>query len=202
MKAKLSTLCGASLALILAAPAFAADRDRAQAGTDTNQTNIRTETATPQTAGSETSMRGGHGAHEPDHAGDQQPSTAQADLEPVETEEFFETASAKGAAEKFEERVSTVRGRPKVLIIRMRNVPAIDSTAMHALSELVGRARNEGTHVLLSDVHSQPMIALGRSSLLDEMGEDAVFGNLEDALERAAELVSDGTPTETKRATA
>ena len=42
----------------------------------------------------------------------------------------------------------------------MRNVPAIDSTAMHALKDLIRRTRREGTWVLLSDVHSQPLIAL------------------------------------------
>jgi SulP family sulfate permease len=72
-----------------------------------------------------------------------------------------------------------------VLVIRMRNVPAIDSTAMHALKDLVGRTRAEGTHVLLSDVHSQPLIALGRSGLLDAIGEENLFGDVDEALEAA-----------------
>jgi SulP family sulfate permease len=43
--------------------------------------------------------------------------------------------------------------------------------------------------VLLSDVHAQPLVALGRSDLLDEIGDDNIFGNLDDALNRArAEL--------------
>src|SRR5690606_30615555 len=46
-----------------------------------------------------------------------------------------------GAAETFKERVSAVEGRPRVLIIRMRNVPAVDSTGLHALGELVRRSR-------------------------------------------------------------
>jgi SulP family sulfate permease len=90
-----------------------------------------------------------------------------------------------GAAEKFKQTLSEVSRRPKVLVIRMRNVPAIDSTAMHALKDLVRRTRSEGTHVLLSDVHSQPLIALGRSGLLDEIGEDNLFGNVDEALEAA-----------------
>ena len=90
-----------------------------------------------------------------------------------------------GAAEKFRETLGEVSRRPKVLVIRMRNVPAIDSTAMHALKDLIRRTRAEGTQVLLSDVHSQPLIALGRSGLLDEIGEDNLFGNVDDALEAA-----------------
>jgi SulP family sulfate permease len=76
-----------------------------------------------------------------------------------------------------------------VLILRMRNVPAIDATGMHALGEVVRRSRADGTLVLLSDVHSQPMIALGRSHLLDEIGDDNIFGNIDDALARAREHV-------------
>ncbi len=90
-----------------------------------------------------------------------------------------------GAAEKFKQTLGDVSRRPKVLIIRMRNVPAIDSTAMHALKDLIRRTRAEGTKVLLSDVHSQPLIALGRSGLLDEIGEENLFGDVDEALEAA-----------------
>ena len=94
-----------------------------------------------------------------------------------------------GAATAFKEQVEGVLGKPRVLIIRMRNVPAMDSTGLHALSEVVRRSRREKTTVLLSDVHAQPMIALGRSQLLDEIGEDAVFENIDDALKAAAKLI-------------
>jgi SulP family sulfate permease len=90
-----------------------------------------------------------------------------------------------GAAEKFKETLSQVSGKPRVLIIRMRNVPAIDSTAMHALADLIRRTRRDGTVVMLSDVHSQPLIALGRSGLLDEIGDRYLFGNVDEALEAA-----------------
>ncbi len=90
-----------------------------------------------------------------------------------------------GAAETFRDTLGALARRPPVLIIRMRNVPAIDSTAMHALGDLVRRSRAEGTMVLLSDVHAQPLVALGRSAMLDEIGVDNIFGNLDDALNRA-----------------
>jgi SulP family sulfate permease len=88
-----------------------------------------------------------------------------------------------GAAEKFKQTLDEVSRRPRVLVIRMRNVPAIDSTAMHALKDLVRRTRAEGTQVALSDVHSQPLIALGRSGLLDGIGEDNLFGDVDLALD-------------------
>jgi SulP family sulfate permease len=90
-----------------------------------------------------------------------------------------------GAAETFKERLGRIAVRPKVLILRMRHVPAIDSTGLHALRDLVRRSRRDGTLVLLSDVHAQPVVALERSGLYDELGEENVHGNIDDALNRA-----------------
>ena len=90
-----------------------------------------------------------------------------------------------GAAEQFKDTLGRVAKKPKVLIIRMRNVPAIDATGMRALADVTRRTRKDGTLVFLSDVHAQPLMALGRSDLLDEIGEDNIFGNLDDALNRA-----------------
>ena len=78
-----------------------------------------------------------------------------------------------------------VSGAPRVLILRMRNVPVIDSTAMHALRELCGSSKSRGTLILLADVHAQPLVAMGRSGLLDEIGDANIFGNIDDALNGA-----------------
>ena len=90
-----------------------------------------------------------------------------------------------GAAETFKDRLSQIAGKPRVLILRMRHVPAIDSTGLHALRELAQRSRREGTLVILSDVHTQPVVALERSGMYDDLGEDNIHGNLDDALNRA-----------------
>jgi SulP family sulfate permease len=60
---------------------------------------------------------------------------------------------------------------------------------MHALKDVVHRTRKEGTVVLLSDVHTQPLVAIGRSALMDEIGEENLFGNIDDALNRARALL-------------
>jgi len=43
------------------------------------------------------------------------------------------------------------------VIVRLRHVPAIDSTGLHALRELIQRSQREGMLVILSDVHAQPV---------------------------------------------
>jgi sulfate permease, SulP family len=53
-------------------------------------------------------------------------------------------------------------GRPRVLTLLLRNAPAIDATGLVALRDVVRRTREDGTLLLLSDVHAQPMPAIGR----------------------------------------
>jgi SulP family sulfate permease len=90
-----------------------------------------------------------------------------------------------GAAESFKNALGQVASRPKVLIIRMRNVPAMDATGLSAFKDLVKQSRKEGTAVYITEIHAQPMVALARSDLLDELGEENVLGSLDEGLERA-----------------
>lgn len=94
-----------------------------------------------------------------------------------------------GAAEAFRETLGQVARKPRVLIIRMRDVLALDSTGMYTLRELAHRTRKDGTTVLLSDVHMQPLVALTGSPALKYIGAENVFSNLDDALNRARELL-------------
>ncbi|HKT59228.1 MAG TPA: sulfate permease [Gemmatimonadales bacterium] len=87
-----------------------------------------------------------------------------------------------GAAEKFKETITEMSRMPRVLIIRMRNVPAVDSTGLNALRDVVSRFRRAGARVILSDVHAQPMVAIQRSALGDQLEEEDLVGNIDDAL--------------------
>jgi SulP family sulfate permease len=73
--------------------------------------------------------------------------------------------------------------------LRMRRVPAIDATGMHALDEFYRKCKRQGTQLLLAGVHAQPMFALAKYGLLDAVGEASMFGNIDDALDRAREIV-------------
>jgi len=95
-----------------------------------------------------------------------------------------------GAAETFKDTLATTMGKPKVLILRMRNVPAVDATGMHALEHLVRRTRHDGTLVLLSELRTQPTIALGRSGLLDDLGPEQTYETFEGAVDRARTVIA------------
>jgi SulP family sulfate permease len=87
-----------------------------------------------------------------------------------------------GAAETFKDTIAQTQGNPRVLILRLRNVPAIDATGIHALMDVVRRTRRDGTRVMLTELRSQPMMALGRSGALDEIGDDDLLGSVEEAV--------------------
>ncbi len=94
-----------------------------------------------------------------------------------------------GAANRFKDTLQIVGKTPKVLIIRCRHILFIDATALHALEELVDKTLKEGTTLLLSGVHAQPLITLEQSGLYYKIGEDNIHGNIDAALNRARRLL-------------
>ena len=94
-----------------------------------------------------------------------------------------------GAAESFKETMRIVGVAPRVMILRMRNVPAIDATGLNLIHELHAGSQRDGTHLILSDVHAQPLVAIMTSDLWEELGEENVLGNLDAAIDRAREIL-------------
>ena len=94
-----------------------------------------------------------------------------------------------GAVSKFRDAVRIVENPPKIIIIRMRDVPAIDSTGIHALEQLLKETKKHGTHLVLSGVHTQPLMALAQADFISKIGEENVHGNIDDALDRAREIL-------------
>jgi len=95
-----------------------------------------------------------------------------------------------GAAETFKEALGQIAARPKVLVIRMRDVSAIDSTGMRALRDVVKRCRRDGTTVLLCDVREQPLDALRDSAVATDIDLDNVLPDIDRALARASILAA------------
>lgn len=94
-----------------------------------------------------------------------------------------------GAVSKFRDTVRIVENQPKIIVIRMRDVPAIDSTGIHALEELLKETKKYDTKLILSGVHTQPLMALAQAEFIEKIGEANIHGNIDDALDRARELL-------------
>ncbi len=110
--------------------------------------------------------------------------------------EVFEVFGALffGAASKFKDALGQVDSNPDVLILRMREVHAMDATGLRALEDLFEKTQRSRTLLILSGVHAQPLVALERSGLLTRIGEQNLFGHIDAALDRAREAL--GLPRE------
>ena len=94
-----------------------------------------------------------------------------------------------GAASKFREAMHIVEKAPKIRIIRMRNVLSIDATGLNLMRELFKDCKKADTTLILSGVHAQPLFALQQYGVYDDIGEENIFGNIDDALDHAREIL-------------
>lgn len=94
-----------------------------------------------------------------------------------------------GIATKFNEVMLSLGSKPRVRIIRMRNVPFIDSTGINNLQSLVELAARQHCTILLSGVNERVHRTLEQSGILEEIGENCVFARFEDCLEYASDIV-------------
>lgn len=92
-----------------------------------------------------------------------------------------------GAADKLEEAVP-VRTGP-VVIVKLRDVPAVDATGLHALEQLAERLHEQGSELLLCDLRPQPLKLVYRSGLRDRLGRQNVCLTVDSALRRARALL-------------
>jgi SulP family sulfate permease len=96
-----------------------------------------------------------------------------------------------GAATKFKETVDRLGKSPKIQIIRMRNVPAIDYTGIHFLEEFYEDSMKKGIKVIFSGMHAQPYRVLEQTGFLKKINEKDICGNIDIALARAEEVLKE-----------
>ncbi len=76
----------------------------------------------------------------------------------------------------------------RVLVIRMRGVPAIDATAMHSLEQLYEKCKNAGIQLVFSHVNEQPMNTMEKDGFVDLVGREFFQPHIDEALKKASEL--------------
>ncbi len=90
------------------------------------------------------------------------------------------------AADKFME-ISAETGI-RVVIIRMRGVPAMDVTALRSLQMIYDRCQQKGITLLLSHVQEQPKAMMEKAGFAKKVGEENFCKNIDAALQRAESL--------------
>ena len=93
-----------------------------------------------------------------------------------------------GAADRISE--ITLKKFTKVLVIRMRGVPALDATAMHSLEQLYEECKKDGVQLILSHVNEQPYHTMEKGGFVEKVGPENFCAHIDDALARANELLA------------
>ncbi len=96
-----------------------------------------------------------------------------------------------GAADKFKSTLNRVDKKPKVIVLRMRHVPAVDATGLHALQDVLEKAKRDGTVLVLAGVNAQPLEVMVQSGFAAQIGRANMAPNLDAALERSRELLNE-----------
>ncbi len=84
----------------------------------------------------------------------------------------------------------TLKDFTRVLIIRMRGVPALDASAMRSLEDLYDRCTEQGVQVLFSHVNEQPRKTMEHAGFISKVGEDHFCAHIDDALEKAQNFLA------------
>lgn len=78
----------------------------------------------------------------------------------------------------------------KVVIIRMRSVPAVDASAMHSLHGLADRAEKKGIKLVFSHVNEQPLSVMKKDGFYERIGAENFKSDIVEALNYAEELLN------------
>ena len=79
----------------------------------------------------------------------------------------------------------------KVIIFRMRGVPALDASAMHAMEQLFDRCKEANIQMVFSHVNEQPMKIMKKSGFVDKVGKENFKAHIDDAIEWASGMGDD-----------
>jgi len=96
-----------------------------------------------------------------------------------------------GTTEKLDDATADLKGYGQVVVVRLRNMTALDGTGLHALGVLAGRLRKSGRTLLLCGARDQPLHMLQGGDFLDELGRQNLCPHVEAALERAKQIYAD-----------
>ncbi len=93
-----------------------------------------------------------------------------------------------GSTDKLEEIERQIPDLPPVIILRLRNMTAIDMTGLHALEALADKIHSSGRGLILCGAPPQPAELMKRAEFERHVGRENMCENVEEALRRAAKL--------------
>ena len=106
-----------------------------------------------------------------------------------------------GSTDKLRELEQDMATLPKVVILRLRNMTAIDATGLHAIERLADTLHRSGRSLLLCGMRDQPAAMMDRADFHEHVGPENLLPSVEAALDRARLLTTAPPHVEASRAT-
>jgi len=94
-----------------------------------------------------------------------------------------------GVADSLKSVLDTFESPPKIFILRMRHVPAVDATGLYALEVFYSRCHKRHTVLILSGVQERPLATMQKTGLDRLVGVENIHPTIDGALNRAAEVL-------------
>ena len=93
-----------------------------------------------------------------------------------------------GATDKISEITDRLHQLPPIVILRLRNMTAIDATGLQALEHFADQVHDSGRGLILCGALEQPKRLMHQSEFEQHVGRENICENIAKALARAGEL--------------
>ena len=93
-----------------------------------------------------------------------------------------------GSASKLLVIADHVATLPETVILRLRNMTALDGTGLHAMETLAHTLEVAGKHLILCGARKQPASLIARADFHRHVGDANICRNVQEALQRAVEI--------------
>jgi sulfate permease, SulP family len=90
-----------------------------------------------------------------------------------------------GATDKLEDVLQGLAEFPPIVILRLRNMTAIDATGLQAMEKFADRIHASGRWLILCGAAERPALQMRRADFEAHIGKDNICASIQDALERA-----------------
>lgn len=104
-----------------------------------------------------------------------------------------------GSTDKFEEILRDIKDLPPIVILRLRNMTAIDATGLGAIRELADEVHATGRTLLLCGAREQPSQLMQQAEFERHVGKENIVASITDAIARANALHSSQYSEEFRR---
>jgi SulP family sulfate permease len=92
-----------------------------------------------------------------------------------------------GATDKIDVVTEKIHKLPPVVILRLRNMTALDATGLFALEEVARKLKKSGRALILCGAREQPLRLIQQTEFEELVGPENICDNVRDALDRAEE---------------